>query len=145
MQCRKKHSYVCPHFETSGKCPQGSACKLHHPKHANKQANKSRKRKRTTIHNHGRGRYFGCSASEVGEPQMFASNMDMQKKHDIFFHEGRFAEYISLDIDTDGDVIEDNDPMNSHSILMNSNLSDSQSSDADALIKPVRIMNMDPR
>ncbi|KAI3922825.1 hypothetical protein MKW98_006956, partial [Papaver atlanticum] len=30
-ECHKKHSYVCPQFESTGECPQGKKCKLHHP------------------------------------------------------------------------------------------------------------------
>ncbi|ONK81966.1 uncharacterized protein A4U43_C01F34740 [Asparagus officinalis] len=53
-ECRKKHGYVCPLFEATGIRPQGSKCKLHHPK----SRKKSKKRKHSEIQNSSRRRYF---------------------------------------------------------------------------------------
>ncbi|CAH2033536.1 unnamed protein product [Thlaspi arvense] len=56
-ECRKKHSYTCPVYEATGSCPQGSKCKLHHPKHQSKGS--KRKRPSDPSEKNSRGRYFG--------------------------------------------------------------------------------------
>ncbi|KAL3691160.1 hypothetical protein R1sor_004811 [Riccia sorocarpa] len=35
-KCNKKHTYVCPTHAATGKCPDQSTCKLHHPKRKGK-------------------------------------------------------------------------------------------------------------
>ncbi|KAK9096204.1 hypothetical protein Sjap_021701 [Stephania japonica] len=62
-ECRKKHTYVCPVYESTGVCPQGSMCKLHHPK----TRNKSRKRKRSDEPKNSNKRYFGSRIREIDE------------------------------------------------------------------------------
>ncbi|KAF8404047.1 hypothetical protein HHK36_008924 [Tetracentron sinense] len=135
-ECRKKHSYVCPIFESTGICPQGSKCKLHHPK----SRSKGKKRKRSKEQKNVRGRYFGSMLIDIAESRsaVFDKHTE-QNNEDIFLHEGRFADYISLD-DSDEELTETNDPISMHSNLCDSDPSDLQI-DLDELIKPIRIMN----
>ncbi|KAI0502590.1 hypothetical protein KFK09_017544 [Dendrobium nobile] len=136
-ECRKKHSYTCPHFEATGKCHQGSLCKLHHPK----SQSKSRKRKRTKIQSCSKGRYFSDSIGKAVEPlEVPSSQNDLEGGTDIFCSDGRFTEYINLDVDS---AIKNVAIMESYAGKLESGYLDMQSCDIDALIKPVRIMNRD--
>lgn len=94
-ECRRKHTYVCPVFESNGICPQGSACKLHHPK----TANKNRKRKRTKDERNIKGRYFGSPGLiNIGESkEVDSDNHTTKQSGDIFVCDGRYTDYISLD------------------------------------------------
>ncbi|KAK3428243.1 hypothetical protein EUGRSUZ_E01003 [Eucalyptus grandis] len=53
-ECRNKHSYICPTFEATGRCQQGSKCKLHHPKGRSKGKKRKRSGEKSSL-----GRYFG--------------------------------------------------------------------------------------
>ncbi|XP_021895300.1 uncharacterized protein LOC110812756 isoform X2 [Carica papaya] len=138
-ECRKKHSYVCPAFEATGSCPQGSKCKLHHPKNRSK----GRKRKRSCAQKNARGRYFGSLHVEITEPgSVVLERHSMQEENAIFG--GKLTDYIGLD-DTDGEVSdgeagESNDLGNEKTTFGEGDLSDFQFDDLDELIKPVRIM-----
>ncbi|XP_028555161.1 uncharacterized protein LOC110109077 isoform X2 [Dendrobium catenatum] len=139
-ECRKKHSYTCPHFEATGKCHQGSLCKLHHPK----SQSKSRKRKRTKIQSCSKGRYFSYSIGKAVEPlEVPSSQNDLEGGKDIFCSDGRFTEYINLNVDSDNVAIKNVAIMESYAGKLESGYLDMQSCDIDALIKPVRIMNRD--
>lgn len=141
LQCRKKHSYVCPQFEISGRCPWGPACKLHHPDWANKKASRLQKRKRARTDNHTQGRYFGGVADEADGRSLPPSvRSEARGVGDIFFQGGRFADYISLDDNDDGDDDDNGVPLGSPSVSKESYLPDPLSKDADVLIKPLRIM-----
>ncbi|ONK70301.1 uncharacterized protein A4U43_C05F32320 [Asparagus officinalis] len=133
-ECRKKHSYVCPLFEATGICPQGSKCKLHHPK----SRKKSKKRKHSEIQNSSRGRYFSSKIVKFSEPMVIASDKCNEEKG-----ADQFAEFISIDVNSDnGDDIETNVSKDSNSKESDSDLSDRHPDELDALVKPMRIMNM---
>nr|DAD39802.1 TPA_asm: hypothetical protein HUJ06_014125 [Nelumbo nucifera] len=135
-ECRKKHSYVCPAFEATGICPQRSMCKLHHPKNRNK----GKKRKRSKDHQNTRGRYFGSRITDVSEPKPVASDLSSaQNSEDIFFLEGKFTDYISLDI-SDEEMKEISDPTDTQATSCESDPSELPLDDSDELIKPIRIM-----
>nr|XP_029542812.1 zinc finger CCCH domain-containing protein 3-like [Oncorhynchus nerka] len=38
LQCKKKHTLVCPDFSSSGSCPRGAQCKLQHRQRAKRTA-----------------------------------------------------------------------------------------------------------
>lgn len=96
MQCQKKHTYVCPAFEATGVCPQASTCKLHHPK-------KKAEKKPTPEQKIVRGRYFDgglvgmddeCSTAATEKPSS-------KGKDNIVVLEGKFPDYISLEVGDD--------------------------------------------
>ncbi|XP_057442716.1 uncharacterized protein LOC130734365 isoform X2 [Lotus japonicus] len=96
-ECRKKHSYICPAFEATGTCVQGTKCKLHHPK----KQSKGKKRKRSGDQN-SRGRYFGSISVDVSEPEMMMAssqqNLDLEKE---------LSDYISLNVNEEvADVVD---------------------------------------
>ncbi|XP_058724534.1 uncharacterized protein At1g21580 isoform X2 [Vicia villosa] len=90
-ECRKKHSYVCPSFEATGTCSQGTKCKLHHPK----KQSKGKKRKRSGDQNNDSGRYFGSISADVSEPGLTVAPSHSQKNEE---HEDELTDYISLDV-----------------------------------------------
>ncbi|KAM7514771.1 hypothetical protein LguiA_004354 [Lonicera macranthoides] len=138
-ECRKKHTYVCPVFEATGTCSEGSKCKLHHPK----TRTKSTKKKLSMDHNNTRGRYFGLTNIDVAEHRRIAGpknhHPQYSKEDDIFFQEGKFADYVTLDVSDDekavGTRIEERTECNTTS-------SDCQGEGGciDELIKPIGIM-----
>ncbi|XP_020582737.1 uncharacterized protein LOC110026215 [Phalaenopsis equestris] len=139
-ECRKKHSYTCPLFEATGSCPQGSLCKLHHPKNKSK----SKKRKRSEIQNSSHGRYFYSIIGKEGSAESVevpSGQNDLEGDNDIFCSDGRFTEYINLDDDDDDIVALKND--RSYTGELDSGFLDFQSCDIDVLIKPIRINNGD--
>ncbi|XP_043720738.1 LOW QUALITY PROTEIN: zinc finger CCCH domain-containing protein 7-like [Telopea speciosissima] len=94
-KCHKKHSYVCPVFEATGICPQESMCKLHHPRNQHK----GNRRRRSVDRKRKKGRDFGSRRTDVIGSSSVASNKQaIQNNEDIFFHEGRFVDYISFDV-----------------------------------------------
>ncbi|MCL7027652.1 hypothetical protein MKW94_024368 [Papaver nudicaule] len=158
-ECNKKHSYVCPQFESTGECPQGKKCKLHHPS----RNVKSRKRKRPEEHNlkHIRGRYFGSNRfdAEIESGRIASSGhrSEQKKNEDSFFPEGGM-DYISLDVsgsesdnveedeaqgttndamDTSTDLFKEADSSSDHLMLQLDDLDDD-----DDLFKPIAIMNV---
>nr|XP_029116510.1 LOW QUALITY PROTEIN: uncharacterized protein LOC105060998 [Elaeis guineensis] len=136
-ECRKKHSYVCPLFEATGKCPQGSKCKLYHPK----SKNKSKKKKGFMVQSNSRGRYFGSTISVIGESLIAPVNkLDGGEGEDLFCSDGRFADYISLDVGKESGTVKLNLPIHLHPAESDSDHFDMQPDDLDALIKPIRIM-----
>ncbi|KAF3976404.1 hypothetical protein CMV_000424 [Castanea mollissima] len=137
-ECRKKHSYVCPVFEATGTCPQGSKCKLHHPKNRSK-GSKGKKRKRGGQQRKAQGRYFGSTHVNVSEPRTAVNEKHSTQHNDDIFIEGKYADYISLEF-SDEEVGETND-LTSERMFYDSDSSDLQLDDLDELIKPFRIMN----
>ncbi|XP_008811215.4 uncharacterized protein LOC103722434 isoform X2 [Phoenix dactylifera] len=136
-ECRKKHSYVCPLFEATGKCPQGSKCKLYHPK----SKNKSKKKKGFMVQSNSRGRYFGSSISEIGESLIVSVNeLDGVEGEDLLCSDGQFADYIGLDVGKESGAVKVNLPIHLHPVESESDHFDMQPDDLDALIKPVHIM-----
>ncbi|KAK2659413.1 hypothetical protein Ddye_005946 [Dipteronia dyeriana] len=135
-ECRKKHSYVCPFFEATGSCPQGSKCKLHHPK----SQKKGKKSKRSRQRKNSRGRYFGSLHMDDNEPQIMKSERKSEQDYGDVTLEGNFADYITLAISGD-EAGETYDAMNEQTTLYDSDNSDFQLDDLDELIKPIRIMD----
>ncbi|XVF64485.1 hypothetical protein PTKIN_Ptkin09bG0173600 [Pterospermum kingtungense] len=133
-ECRKKHSYVCPNFEATGSCPQGSKCKLHHPKNRSK----GKKSRRSMEHKNARGRYFGII--DISEPKRTVCERQQALDDDNIFIDGKFSDFISLDVSDDeaGELHQE--------ICDQTNFGDNESSDfqLDDLyesIKPFRIMD----
>ncbi|XVE60266.1 hypothetical protein DITRI_Ditri05aG0115200 [Diplodiscus trichospermus] len=93
-ECRKKHSYVCPYFEATASGPQGSKCKLHHPKNRSK----GKKRKRSVEHKNAHGRYFGI---DISEPKSMVYERHQALFDDNIFFDGKFSDYIRLDVSVD--------------------------------------------
>ncbi|RZC94472.1 hypothetical protein C5167_026204 [Papaver somniferum] len=159
MQCRKKHSYVCPQFESTGECPQGKKCKLHHPS----RNMKNRKRKRAEENNskHVRGRYFGSNRFdgeiEFGRIASIGHCSEQKKNGRSSFSEGEIMDYISLEVsesdneeggeeaqgttnyamDTSTNLCKEADLLSDHLMLPLDDLDDD-----DDLIKPIAIMNI---
>ncbi|KAK8964802.1 Zinc finger CCCH domain-containing protein 7 [Platanthera guangdongensis] len=139
-ECRKKHSFACPIFEATGSCPQGSLCKLGHPK----IQSKSRKRKRTKLKSSSQGRYFFSSIGKASKPLSISSSQnDLEDPNDIFCSDGRFSDYINLDTDSDDAGIGNNVLRDSYPGMLSFGYHDIKSCDIDALIKPVQIMKRD--
>ncbi|XP_074571066.1 uncharacterized protein LOC141827663 [Curcuma longa] len=139
-ECCKKHSYVCPIYQATGKCLQGSKCKLHHPK----SKCKPKKRKDAMVQGNTWGRYFGSGISLVGEPLVVSLDTDSEKKANDLFCNGQFAEFIALAYDENDDeasfMVSADDAHPSNFESGNDAL---QNNDLDALIKPIRIMRKD--
>ncbi|KAK4429608.1 Zinc finger CCCH domain-containing protein 7 [Sesamum alatum] len=90
-ECRMKHTYVCPAFESTGVCPQASTCKLHHPKKMEK--------KPTTEPKIVRGRYFdGGLIGDADCGMDTTEKLSAKGKDDTVCHEEKFPDYISLDV-----------------------------------------------
>ncbi|XP_047340905.1 uncharacterized protein LOC124944639 [Impatiens glandulifera] len=104
-ECRKKHSYVCPVFEATGSCPQGTKCRLRHLKRRSKGGGGKKRKISKESNNANKGRYFGKSCidvvSVVGEKTTQPSKREDCR--DVFFQEGRFADFISIDVSEDED------------------------------------------
>ncbi|KAF7816805.1 putative zinc finger CCCH domain protein [Senna tora] len=132
IECRKKHSYICPTFEATGTCTQGTKCKLHHP---NKQS-KGKENIYGNQRNSG-GRYFGSMPNVVSQPEMMVALGQCQQCDNG--PEGEVADYVTTDVKTAENIsraceqasLSDSDPM------------DLQMDNLDQLIKPVRIMKKD--
>ncbi|XP_047327980.1 uncharacterized protein LOC124931538 isoform X2 [Impatiens glandulifera] len=121
-ECRKKHSYVCPVFQSIGRYAEGSKCRLH-PKRRLKGKRKIRKND-TKESNNAEGQYFGTSTC-IDNADCSRSTTDQVNK-DLFFQEGRLADYISLGVEeVFSTIIEDS----------------SLSSDMETQIKPAFVLN----
>ncbi|KAK7320962.1 hypothetical protein VNO77_30965 [Canavalia gladiata] len=129
-ECRKKHSYVCPVFEATGTCTQGTRCKLHHPK----KQSKGKKRKRSVDQN-SQGRYFCSILIDVSEPGMTMAPKQPRQNDDL---EEELSDYISLD--GNEDVADTVDQSFEPATLCNDHPLDLQLDDFDEFIKPVLIM-----
>ncbi|XP_022768073.1 uncharacterized protein LOC111312250 [Durio zibethinus] len=136
-ECQKKHSYVCPNFEATGSCPQGSKCKLHHPK----TRSKGKKSKRSMEHKNARGRYFRI---DISEPKRISERHQPLDDDNIFF-DGKFSDYISLDVidddDNDDKAGELHRVISDQTTFGDSDSSDLRLDDLDESIKPILIMN----
>ncbi|KAJ4840051.1 hypothetical protein Tsubulata_038184 [Turnera subulata] len=136
-ECRKKHSNICPVYEATGSCPQGSKCKLHHPKKRTKRRKSKQSREKKNAH----GRYFGPMHVNISETTTAVSkkhpmpdNMDVDEK-------GSIADYISLDAgDEETEKIVDGE--DKETTFSDSDSLDLKSDDFDELIKPVRLMHV---
>ncbi|KAJ7965496.1 Zinc finger, CCCH-type [Quillaja saponaria] len=134
-ECRKKHSYVCPTFEATGTCPQGTNCKLHHPKNQSK----GKKRKRSGDQKNTRGRYFGSMHVDVSEPGIIVGPKPSEQDNDNISLEGKLADYISLNVG-DEEVGESLNLTCQQTTFRDIDPSDSELENLDDLIKPVLIM-----
>ncbi|XP_057973394.1 uncharacterized protein At1g21580 [Malania oleifera] len=134
-ECRKKHTYVCPNFEATGVCSQGSKCKLHHPKNRSR----GKKRKRSIEQTNARGRYFGSINPNIAETAVAVSEKHTAHNNEIFLEDGRLADYISLDV-SDDEARETEGPMSEQTAMCDDEPSDAQLDNLDQLIKPIRIM-----
>lgn len=136
MQCRKKHTYVCPVFEATGNCPQGSKCKLHHPKNKRKGV----KRKASSEMKNGRGRYFGSPHIDSSEHITAGSEKaSAWGNNDIFFKKGKFVDFISLDGSDEEELT--SDQRSEEPPLCESSSAEMQLDDLDELIKPMKLIN----
>ncbi|TKY56095.1 Zinc finger CCCH domain-containing protein 7 [Spatholobus suberectus] len=129
-ECRKKHSYVCPTFEATGTCTQGTKCKLHHPK----KQSKGKKRKRSGDQHNSRGRYFGSIPADISESGMMVA----PKRHKQSELEEELSDYIRLDMNDE--VKEAVDQSFEPVALCDNDSLDLQLDDFDELIKPVVLM-----
>ncbi|XP_027939422.1 uncharacterized protein LOC114193719 isoform X2 [Vigna unguiculata] len=128
-ECRKKHSYVCPTFEATGSCTEGSKCKLHHPK----KQSKGKKRKRSGDQNKTRGRYFGSiPAADVSESGMMVAPNRHKQSSEI---EEELSDYISLDVMSEEVADTDDLSFDPAELCENDSLDD-----LDELIKPVLLL-----
>ncbi|CAH9128458.1 unnamed protein product [Cuscuta epithymum] len=145
-ECQRKHSYVCPSFEATGDCPQGSKCKLHHPKI------KSKRRKwrgaSSNEKKNDRGRYFGSPHIDLTECVQALSGKSSVEgdEGDSFFKQGRSVEYISLgvvDSVKEGEDMLIIDQVNEETCEREGGVCSpfSQIADFDELIKPIRLLN----
>lgn len=136
MQCRKKHTYACPVFEATGACPQGTKCKLHHPK--NRKMGLKRKRQHSLEQNqkNSRGRYFGSIMG--GEAMPISEKHYLRDDDGDMSCQGELSEYISLGLSDEeaGEVTSDR-----RTTVTSSESVDLGVVDLDELTKPVRIMN----
>ncbi|KAJ6405376.1 hypothetical protein OIU84_013354 [Salix udensis] len=134
-ECPKKHSYVCPTFEATGSCPQGSKCKLHHPKNRTKE-----KKCKRSQENNAHGRYFGLMHINATKMRNAVPGKLYVQDNDTICFKGT-ADYISLDV-SDEEMVENNYPSDLHTAFGDSDPLNLQLGDLDELIKPVRIMNI---
>nr|CAD1831754.1 unnamed protein product [Ananas comosus var. bracteatus] len=137
-ECRKKHSYVCPLFESNGECPQGSKCKLHHPK----RRNKHKRRKTAEVQSNSTGRYFGSTITSIAEPLAISTvENDTEDVGELLFSSGQVADYIGLDVADGEGGTGCNAPRGFEPIHANSDCLDLLPMDnLDAFMKPIRIM-----
>ncbi|CAN1234592.1 Zinc finger CCCH domain-containing protein 7 [Linum perenne] len=144
-ECQKRHSYACPSYEATGSCPQGSKCKLHHPKNRVK----GKKPKRPREKNHGQGRYFGAIHIGSPLPERHTGSKDMDR--DFSGNEG--DDFISLGISDEDEEAAGEEESDSHrdrvrvvdeqlELSDGEYLDESEVSNLDKLIMPVRIMNI---
>ncbi|XP_030455206.2 uncharacterized protein LOC115676428 isoform X2 [Syzygium oleosum] len=130
-ECRKKHSYICPTFEATGRCQQGSKCKLHHPKGRIKGKKRKRSGEKSSL-----GRYFGSMTIRLSKQGTAASERVRVEDND---DNTVFSDYISLDV-SDDEERESDDPM----IFDEIDPLDVRLDDLDEQIKPIRIMDRMP-
>ncbi|ERM98095.1 hypothetical protein AMTR_s03425p00004820, partial [Amborella trichopoda] len=126
--CNKKHTYVCPLFEATGACPQRPECKLHHPK-KKKQCSKGTHQK---AQKEPRNRYFVSGL--IGGSESISENCSSKNgRGNVFFSEGKCADYISI-LDSDSEEINEvNDAMEIQTQARDSD----PDSPIDDLIKPI--------
>ncbi|XP_074280195.1 uncharacterized protein LOC141605370 [Silene latifolia] len=98
-ECQKKHSYLCPEYEATGSCPQGSKCKLYHPKKGS-----SKKGKLSEDQRNIRGRYFdpGLTATvSKRETETAILEKDVTLSNNVVLEGGDLGDFISLDVSDD--------------------------------------------
>ncbi|KAH9624059.1 hypothetical protein KSS87_001820 [Heliosperma pusillum] len=98
-KCQKKHSYLCPEYEATGSCPQGSKCKLYHPRKGS-----SKKGKLSEDQRNIRGRYFdpGLTATvSKHESETAILEKDVALLNNAVPEGGDLGDYISLDVSDD--------------------------------------------
>ncbi|KAJ8444418.1 hypothetical protein Cgig2_005940 [Carnegiea gigantea] len=135
-ECRKKHSYICPEFEATGSCPQGSKCKLYHPKKGN-----GKKRKTSKDQRNSRGRYFGSGLTTTSESEIDMTEKIIAQKNGLEENQGELGDFISLD-ESDDELRENDDPTaEPMSILPDDQVVNSELDDPAELILPLRILD----
>ncbi|CAI9778066.1 unnamed protein product [Fraxinus pennsylvanica] len=133
-ECRKKHTYVCPAFEATGICPEGSKCKLHHPKRK-----RGIKRKSLSEQKNIRGRYFDSKPFHIAESQTaIIERLPVKGNDNIVCQEEKLEDYISLDVGNE--EVENSIGPSSKRVRVDYPL-EAEVIDLDELIKPIRIMN----
>ncbi|CAA7016644.1 unnamed protein product [Microthlaspi erraticum] len=111
-ECRKKHSYICPDFEATGSCSQGSKCKLHHPKHQSKGT--KRKRPSEPSQKNARGRYFGSLQKGLSEAEPMVLLDGRSTDSEAFGMEG--LDFIILGAATEYESGDNNDTATEQSV-----------------------------
>ncbi|KAL5704520.1 hypothetical protein ACHQM5_022936 [Ranunculus cassubicifolius] len=136
-ECRKKHSYVCPVYKSTGTCPQRPICKLHHP-------NKTRNRKKRSKGSKN-SRYFGL---ELSEKKSKVSSVGKNKcgvekeEEEVSTSEkngGLLSDFICLDV-SDGEGWQDD----ANSDLFGKYTSDHSDEELEELVKPMRLIHKTP-
>ncbi|KAL2894017.1 Zinc finger CCCH domain-containing protein 7 [Bienertia sinuspersici] len=136
LQCRKKHSYICPVFDVSGSCPQGSKCKLYHPRKV-----KAKKRKISRDQNNAKGRYFGSDLSVFVDSEsrpILEKTVELEPSKGNYAVQGDLGDFISLDVG-DNEVLE-NELTSDQAFLCEDDPLNCQLDDLDDLIKPLSIL-----
>ncbi|CAA2969664.1 zinc finger ccch domain-containing 7 [Olea europaea subsp. europaea] len=132
-ECRKKHTYVCPAFDATGICPEGSKCKLHHPKRK-----RGTKRKSLSEQKNIRGRYFDSEPFDIAESQTAIIERLPVKGNGNIACQEELEDYICLDVGHE--EVEQSIGPSSKRVRVDSPL-EAEVIDLDELIKPIRIMN----
>ncbi|KAL2894016.1 Zinc finger CCCH domain-containing protein 7 [Bienertia sinuspersici] len=135
-ECRKKHSYICPVFDVSGSCPQGSKCKLYHPRKV-----KAKKRKISRDQNNAKGRYFGSDLSVFVDSEsrpILEKTVELEPSKGNYAVQGDLGDFISLDVG-DNEVLE-NELTSDQAFLCEDDPLNCQLDDLDDLIKPLSIL-----
>ncbi|CAL1362607.1 unnamed protein product [Linum trigynum] len=145
-ECQKKHSYVCPSYEATGTCPQGSKCKLHHRK--NRVKGKKPYKRLREKNQHGHGRYFSSTA-RVSAASRSGTSVVERPLSEIG---DAGADFISLGFSDDEEAAgeecsnnrRDDDDIDEQLNWSDDgeDLEDLEVSNLDELIKPVRILNI---
>lgn len=133
MQCRKKHSYICPEFEASGSCPQGSKCKLYHPKKG-----KAKKKKVLRDRKNAKGRYFGSSLSVADPETRLVLEKHAGPDKGSFVSQGEWGDFIDLDVSDD--EARENGQTSEQTFAFEDDPLTSRLDDLDELMKPLRLL-----
>uniref|UniRef100_A0A7C9AJT6 C3H1-type domain-containing protein n=1 Tax=Opuntia streptacantha TaxID=393608 RepID=A0A7C9AJT6_OPUST len=119
-----------------GSCPQGSKCRLYHPKKG-----KGKKRKTPKDQRNCRGRYFGSGLATSSEPEVDMTEKIITQKNGVAETQGELGDFISLDV-SDDELGENDDPtMEPMNSLADGQVVNSELDDLDELILPLRILD----
>ncbi|XP_019104663.1 uncharacterized protein LOC104894407 isoform X2 [Beta vulgaris subsp. vulgaris] len=132
-ECRKKHSYICPEFEASGSCPQGSKCKLYHPKKG-----KAKKKKVLRDRKNAKGRYFGSSLSVADPETRLVLEKHAGPDKGSFVSQGEWGDFIDLDVSDD--EARENGQTSEQTFAFEDDPLTSRLDDLDELMKPLRLL-----
>lgn len=133
-ECQQKHTYVCPIFEATEERPQGSKCKLHHPRKRHQTKKPLSKQKKS------RGRYFVSSHAETLDCTI-TKTISERCNTDILCEDGRMADYMSLDVSC-GEVDCTAGFLNEQA--SDPGLAEALVSTLEEFIKPIRLMSKYP-